>query len=522
MWRRACLFLEVVLLSALVLATRCANSADVFVGGDIYFTDADCYSRMTRARMCFEHRGLVVRRQQFENFPAGTTAHTTAPFDYAIVGLAILLRPFSGRALELAGAWISPVLALGGAWFLWWWLRRMGFRFRAAALFLFAASPILVHATELGRPDHQSLALELVLVALCAEWTVHLQWSRAWDILSALAWGFALWVSIYEPLIIFLVVMISRAVMTPRDIFSVRRRRWWIVLATVVAIACATERRGLDLFPLADYPALKRWLGTIGELQPMPLSSGTWLEWCGYVLPVAPLLVIVALRRHARLPLFVLAVALATFCLTWWQARWGYFFVAILGLSLPALLSSLRIHRAALSSVMCVSCFPILQAWDAAIWPNESLAAQRVERRREAIDFRRAAAEITSGSSLLAPWWLTPALVYWSNSAGVAGSSHEALPGIVDTADFFVSSDPEVARQILSRRQVCWVVSYDADRVLANASAILGMPSSQANSVARILDRNPSAAPAFLVPVYANGTCKLFRAHISREKTGFP
>ena len=51
-------FLEILILSALIIATRCANYQGVFVDGNIYFTDADCYARMTRARMCAEHPGL--------------------------------------------------------------------------------------------------------------------------------------------------------------------------------------------------------------------------------------------------------------------------------------------------------------------------------------------------------------------------------------------------------------------------------------------------------------------------------
>jgi len=50
---------------------------DVFVAGNIYFTDADCYARMTRVQMYSEHPGLVVRHHDFENFPTGTTPDTT-------------------------------------------------------------------------------------------------------------------------------------------------------------------------------------------------------------------------------------------------------------------------------------------------------------------------------------------------------------------------------------------------------------------------------------------------------------
>ena len=70
--RFALIVFEVALLSAVILATRCANYQDVFVAGNVYFVDADCYARMTRAEMVREKPGLIVRHHAFENFPQGT------------------------------------------------------------------------------------------------------------------------------------------------------------------------------------------------------------------------------------------------------------------------------------------------------------------------------------------------------------------------------------------------------------------------------------------------------------------
>ena len=135
-WRTLSNVVWFTLFSGLILSTRCANYQDVFVDGKIYFADADCYSRMTRVRLVAEHPGMVVRRHGFENFPAGTTPHTTAPLDYLIVALAWLLAPFTAQPLDLAGAIVSPLLALGGGWFLWWWSRRIALPGRSAALLL--------------------------------------------------------------------------------------------------------------------------------------------------------------------------------------------------------------------------------------------------------------------------------------------------------------------------------------------------------------------------------------------------
>ena len=166
MIRRILAVVEIVILTALIIATRCANYQDVFGAGNIYFVDADCYARMTRVQMCAEKPGLIVRHHAFENFPQGTTPHTTAPLDYLILGLSIVLKPFTAHALDFAGAFVSPLLALVGGWFLWWWSRRMRFRYRWVMLILYAISPILVHGTELGRPDHQSLLILLVTMAI--------------------------------------------------------------------------------------------------------------------------------------------------------------------------------------------------------------------------------------------------------------------------------------------------------------------------------------------------------------------
>src|SRR5439155_14498406 len=147
---------QIVFLSGLILLTRCANYEDVFVAGNIYFVDADCYARMTRVQMCRAKPGLIVRHHAFENFPQGTTPHTTAPLDYLILVLTLALRPFTAQGIDLAGALVSPLLGLFGGWFLWWWLRRMKFRYRWATLILYAISPILVHGTAVGWPYPQS------------------------------------------------------------------------------------------------------------------------------------------------------------------------------------------------------------------------------------------------------------------------------------------------------------------------------------------------------------------------------
>jgi len=214
------------------------------------------------------------------------------------------------------------------------------------------------------------------------------------------------------------------------------------------------------------------------------------------------------------LPVYVLLIV--TYLLTIWQARWGYFFVLIFALALPALLEPVK-SRAAVWIAFVLSIAPILRDWDERLWPNEMQLARRVEQRNESAQIRDLALNLQSSDTrpFLAPWWLSPSIAYWSGQPGVAGSSHESLNGIQDSARFFLSDDLQKAREILKKRQVVWVFAYDSNRVAQNSAVILnrGLPS---HSLCRVLDRTPAQAPPFLIFSGQNAACKLYRVAIER------
>jgi hypothetical protein len=560
--------IEIAILSALILATRCANHQDVFVAGNVYFTDADCYARMTRVRMCAEHPGLVVRHHDFENYPAGTTPHTTAPLDYLILALWAPLRPFSARSLDLTGALVSPLLALVAGWFLWWWSKRMRFRYRWAGLILYAISPILVHGTELGRPDHQSLLLLLVAVAICAEWGWQTEASTGWSVLSGIAWSLSIWVSAYEPLFLLVLLLAGRAVASPKwmlGLFQGRRfgsaelppahpsrfggganavaatklssrkdrRVGWIVFAAIIALAVLIERRVPQFSIFASGAIFRNWARTIGELRPVSPLSSTWFRWAGYAIVIAPVLIWLQRRRlflsttvghvpsgsaeqggtapgSRALPM-VVGLLLATYGLTIWQARWGYFFILIFAIALPALVDPIK-SAGIIWMAFTLSIFPILREWDGKIWPSDSEMARRIESRNESVQLRDLSISLKSREvrAFLAPWWLSPSIAYWSGEPGVAGSSHESLDGIADSARFFLAEDVQKARQIVENRKVSWVVAYDADRTAAISALILNESASE-HALCYILERAPARAPRFLTFAAQNATARLFR-----------
>ena len=503
---------EVVVLSALIIATRCANYHDVFIGSDVYFTDADCYARMTRVRICFEHPGTIVRHHSFENFPGGTTPHTTAPLDYLVAALSVVMP------IDFAGAIVSPLLAWLTGCFLWWWSssRNAGLPYRGALLLVFAISPILVHGTELGRPDHQSLLIALIAVALCAEWILAASDSRGWSFVSGAAWGMALWVSLYEPLILLAVLALVQLLVARKTFLTRNRLIGWAVCGGLILLALLVERRLPFAWP--NNPAIfSNWAATIGELRPVWPNDPGWFRWTGLLLIPLPALLWIALRRTRTIPAFLAALLVATFALTIWQARWAYFFAMIFALSLPACLSLIG-NRIAGWILIAISFFPILKDWDEKLWPNEFQSGLTAERRADEIGWRQAAKQIDG--SFLAPWWWSPAVAYWSGQPGVAGSSHEALPGTEQSARFFLASDAETAKSILLKTKVAWVLAYDADRTATNSATILGIAPPE-KALAAVLDRTPSQAPAFLRLAAQNSACKLFRVRFFQEKEDF-
>jgi hypothetical protein len=115
----------------------------------------------------------------------------------------------------------------------------------------------------------------------------------------------------------------------------------------------------------------------------------------------------------------------------------------------------------------------------------------------------------------LAPWWLSPSIAYWSGQPAVAGSSHESLPGIADSARFFLAEDWRTAQEILENHKAIWVIAYDFERIAQNSSAILGLALPR-YVLCFALDRTPAQVPRFLVLSRQNGVGKLYRTALGQ------
>ena len=545
---------------ALTFLIRCWNSTDVFVAGRVFFLDPDCYSRMTRVRQVVEHPGTVVREHDFENWPEGTHPHTTAPFDYLTAALTFALRMGcrdSQLAMDRAGALISPLLAVAAAAFLWGWAGRLGLQYRAPMLVLFATSPILVHGTVLGRPDHQSLLIVCMAVALGAEAALLEREKErtspkdatplgkpSFALLAGLAWGLALWVSLYEPVVLLTAVLAFKAIAArwrqfreSRTVFLTRL----LALAGVAAVAGLVDGWSLPIPDPEVVRAFPNWSRTIGELAPVPLLSPLLMRWTLLWLPFSPLLLVWAgwSRHQAELAAvpsepasdsankvanpdlrawFWLVLLLLTLALTCMQMRWGYFLALVFAMSLPWQLAVFPKRWVAIA-LFCLALWPNAREWSGTLFPGDAGLALRAERRADNLALYDAAQQLrgTRRLPVLAPWWQSPALAYWSRQPCVAGSSHESLSGIVDASRFYVCEDPRQAEAILARRKVACVLAYDPDRVMDTSRTILGMPGFgvalgdvHERAMAVMLFRRPHSPPAFLKLAYGNLAFRVF------------
>jgi hypothetical protein len=499
----------------LTFVTRCHNLRDVFIRGHLYFVDADCYSRMTRVRMIAEHQGNVVKHHDFENWPQGVDTHTTAPLDYMILGLQRIVdlglwivdrkgeSVLSSQTLDLAGAFISPVIGLAGALFLGMWLWALRLRFWGMALLLYAVSPIIVHGTLLGRPDHQSLLMLTLMVAIGAELALAGRAGveiphgskRIWGLVSGIAWAFSLWVSLYEPLVLLGATLALWLVFDCRGLCARERLPGLVTFGVILATALLIDGWRIEPPNAVIREYFPNWERAIGELSHLDVRSPLLYQWLGWTVVAAPVLMILMRKRDRRaLPLLALLIFLTG--LTIWQIRWGYFLAVFYVMSLPFQMPAWRRPWIAWL-VFVAALWPLARSWDADLFPDESARAKLTIQRAERVRLRDVAVPMAGEGPFLAPWWLSPAIAYWSGDPGVAGSSHEGLPGIVDTARFYLATNPEQAAAILRAHGVRWVLVDVADRMIGNSALVLGVHPPEW-PLARILAEDAGNAPPFL------------------------
>ncbi len=501
--------LGVLLLSALFLLAVTWNRAEVFIpridgGVFVVLADGDCQSRMQRAAMVAEHPGRIIRSHDFENYPHGTIPHTTAPMDYLIVILSVFVRP-----LDVAGAWISPLLGLVTVLFLFFWAREVEVFPRWPMLVLFCISPALTHAFALGRPDHQSLLLALTLIALASNFAFIRTSRPGWAWASGVAWGLALWVSWFEPLILLLAQEVARGLIFRREGWPVVWKKALMLTTAIVVVTWALEGFRNPWPPSEVRELFPRWATLLGELQ--HTGPKTMFTWTGWLLAPAPLLILWDYwKKRDPLALMVLILLIVITALAGWQARWSPWMAALFCVALPWMLRPLG-KAWMIAPVFILSLWPITRAWELRLHPTPAEQRLRQEKVVEAGWLMRVAEYLQQQprGGVLAPWWLSPALARLSGQPMVAGTSHQSLPGIADTARFFLAANDEDALAILRERQVRYVVADAPDRVVPTSVTILGVTPPSAPLAVRLARGH--SLPPFLEPTFANPFFRVYK-----------
>jgi hypothetical protein len=437
-----------------------------------WMVESDCYSQLARVQRILQGQGLIQNHFTVENWPEGLTPSTTAPFDYVILLLYFPAKLFTQYPLDWAGVLVSPALWLALVLF---WAIFPSREFNRVGRLLFvvgsAALPAFIWATACGRPRHQSLILALMAVGLTAEyerWHVDLlSPKRAWHIFAGIVWGLACWTSLFEPAFVIIVLVIFN--------LAVRRREspaFLISFGVVMLIALILEGPHLYVPPPEYYDALHRWLDTITEVRGLPVTA--FAQQMTFMLFILPLLAWGLLTRSTdqRTDWLLIALTFLLCIFAMAQGRWIYY------ANLAELFLIVRYCQAepARWSRLAVMAIFLISLADAERVQLEARAGANLP----SAQLAQVSRSIDGPGGIMAPWWLSPGLLYFSGQPIVSGSSHCGISGIVDSAKFYSSTSWLEAEKILRDRKVRWVVVMD-DRLyqypLVNTSrGILGKP----------------------------------------------
>jgi hypothetical protein len=432
--------------------------------------EADCYSQLARDQRILQGQGLIQNHFTVENWPEGLIPSTTAPFDYAILTLYAPLTLVTPYPLDWAGALISPALGLALVFF-WMFFRSRTFNRagRAALIIGLAFIPALIWATSFGRPRHQSLIVALLAVALTAEYERWDSLKKHWHIAAGILWGFACWTSLFEPLLAVVTLVIFNLVVRRRESAA-----FGISFGVVMLVALVLE--GVHVFiPPPEYrDVLGRWLQFIAEMRGMTfgeLANGMtlavlvlpWISWQLWARGAG---------NKTDYLLIILTVVLAV--LAFFEKRWLNYacLTEIFLFARYFQIAPLRWSRALLALLFLAD---VAQANYLEI---ENTVGQPPA--QPSAELAQIARSIDAPGGIMAPWWISPGLLYFSGQPIVSGSSHCGISGIAASAAFFATTSWNDAEKILHDRQVRWVVVWDEKKyqypLLASSQEILGLP----------------------------------------------
>ncbi len=503
--------------ACLALVARCHDVSQVLVNHAVYLKDPGGYARLIRVRALESTLAGTASQPAFENAPV---VPESVPLDFLVLGLkrtinGLLLgldprhlSAIRGQELDLAGALIAPLLSLFTCLFLGFWARSVApSHWSAAALpFLFAVSPLVAQGALLGAPDDATLLLAALAVGLASEFRSPSLLSRPWMMSGGAAWALALWISRQESLVLMGALVLMWSAFHPRRLLCPERFLWLLAFCLLGGCAIAAHAWAVP-DSAATLHSLRRGSGS-GD----GAGVGWVLGWVGAGLLASPVLLLVAGRRDRRawggLLLLVLA-GVAGYGLDW-GGRWAEIGCLLFLMSLPWMLEVFR--RPWIGwGLLTMSLWPLASMWDRILYPEHEARQYALQQGIERVLLRDVALRMRAGppGKFLAPWWLSPALAYWSGQPGVTGGGRLNGPGVLDSARFYLSASPQQAEPLVERVEIRWIVADEPARVEADSREWLGGEVPE-TPLARLLMERPHSAASWLKPVFANQFFKLF------------
>ncbi len=501
--------------ACLAIAARCHDVRQVFVNHAIYLNDPGDYARLVRVRGLESAFAGTSAQSALDCAPA---AAESVPLDFLVLGLKKAIEGFllfldpnrlsalRGQELDLAGAVVAPLLAFVTCLILGFWARNAAPSHGSAAAlpFLFAVSPLLAHATLLGSPTEASLLMAALALALISEFRAASIVSRPWMVFGGAMWALALWISWRESVVLIGGLVLIWGVFHPKRLFCAER--WFWLLAFCLVASCGIAARA----GAANEP------GSILDLLRNGSSSNEAsgvegvLGWVGAGVLAAPVLLFVAGRRDRRAWAGLLLLALVGVAGCGRGAYWFQIACLLFVMALPWMLEVFR-RQWVSWGLLIISLWPLASLWDRILYPEDEARQYALQQGMERVLLRDVSLRMRTGppGKFLAPWWLSPALAYWSGQPALTGAGRLNGPGVLDSARLYLSESPQQAEAIVERVEIRWVVADEPARIVADsrkwlAGEVPEMP------IARALMERPHSAAPWLKPVFANQFFKLF------------
>lgn len=442
--------------------------------------EADCYSQLARVQRILDGQGLVQNHFKVENWPEDLVPSTTAPFDYVILLLYAPLALFTRHPLDWAGALVSPALWVALVFF-WTLFRSREFTLVGRAIFLIgsAALPAFIWATACGRPRHQSLILALMAMGLTAEyerWQIELTPKRAWNIFAGIMWGLACWTSLFEPAVVVAVLILFNLLVRRRENPAFLISFGIVLLAMILFEGGHIFSNIFNIYNLT--PENRRyalnWLSTIAEVQPVDFAG--MMQRLTLIALVLPFLAWRLWPRAGgnKVDALMILLTLMLTVLTTMQGRWLYY------ASLGELFLIVRYFQIAPTHLTRLAVLAIFLAGLADADYEQIKGHATAPPNQPSLQLVQISRAIDHPGGIMAPWWLSPGLLYFSGQPIVSGSSHSGISGIVASAKFYSTTSWAEAERILRERQVRWVVVFDEPAyeypLLNTSRGILGLP----------------------------------------------